>query len=281
MTEQKKLEARATLLRGPMAAASKPVVAFIPGGPGLSSRTLVGAQHLTRSFDVALIDPPGTGGLPEVGSATFDSFVDAISAEIVKLGRPVIVAGHSFGGYYALACVARGLFPVHGLALMSTPLTPESYAAASKQYDLHKDANLAAAEKRWEADRSEAAFRAWVASYGVLYFTAAFQDKGREMLLQDRTSPQSCLGLMDLMSDREFTSSLLASARRYSGPKLFIAGEDDLLYPMESLKKDAESVPMDFVPVPKAGHFPTLENPEAVARAFEKKFGVRETLEVP
>ena len=42
-------------------AKDRPIVVFIPGGPGLSSKTLSGLEILNRSFDLVLVDPPGTG----------------------------------------------------------------------------------------------------------------------------------------------------------------------------------------------------------------------------
>lgn len=280
MSTVKSIRAKVRILPGAHAARERPVVAFIPGGPGLSSHTLAGVERLTRSFDVALVDPPGTAGLPEATTPAFDEIVDSLCEALRETKRSLIIAGHSFGGYYALRCLSRAVLPIRGLALVSTPLTPATYAEASKRYSNLKDANIVASEKRWEESPSEETFRAWVSSCSPMFFGDAARERGCRMLLEDRMSYLSGKNLMDLMSAAQLSQELILAARSYRGPKVFLAGADDALYPVDFMKKDAALIPMEFQPISKCGHFPAFENSEEVTRTFERTFNTDKTKEV-
>jgi pimeloyl-ACP methyl ester carboxylesterase len=267
-----RLKARVTL-RSRSFRMKRPLLALIPGGPGLSSRTLKGIESCDRFFDLAFVDPPGTGGLPEPRAATFEAISDSIVTALAELKRPAILLGHSFGGLYAAQALSQNRIEVAGLVLMSTPLRPESYALASRQYEKHKSRRLSEAESRWEAERDDASFRRWIASYGELYFSrSSCLAKGSRLLASDRTSAASCLSLAGAMSDKALSSRLIAAVRAYRGRKLFIAGERDLLYPIGQLRRDAKRATMDFRSVPNAGHFPAFEQPARIAKLLRDYF---------
>jgi len=96
----------------------KPVICFLPGGPGLSSQTLRSMELLKRSFDLAFIDPPGTGSSPGTPAANFNEVVDSLNVAIKNLNREIILVGHSYGGIYAGALALRADFPLIGLRLL-------------------------------------------------------------------------------------------------------------------------------------------------------------------
>ncbi|GEM_PF-7079350 len=123
----------------------RPIVCFIPGGPGLSSRTLTGIEILKRSFDLAFVDPPGTGGLDEVEKPTFEEVVSSLIKKLAALRRQIVLVGHSFGGYYTTRCLADPHLEIVGLVFLCAPITPEAYAVCCRQYDEYKSRNSALA----------------------------------------------------------------------------------------------------------------------------------------
>src|ERR1700743_426636 len=81
-------------------AKNKPVIVWIPGGPGLSSNTLRSMEFLKRSFDLVFVDPPGTGKSKGSPIPTFADVIQSIGVSLSMLKRPLVLAGHSFGGCY-------------------------------------------------------------------------------------------------------------------------------------------------------------------------------------
>ncbi len=77
------------------ASLKRPIVCFIPGGPGLSSETLRSMENLKSSFDLAFIDPPGTGKSPEAEDPQFKKIVQSLIESVLTLKRPVVLVGHS------------------------------------------------------------------------------------------------------------------------------------------------------------------------------------------
>lgn len=52
---------------------------------------------LSRSFHLAYIDPPGTGGTEELENLTPHSLILSLAELIRSLKTPVILCGHSYG----------------------------------------------------------------------------------------------------------------------------------------------------------------------------------------
>ena len=79
-------------------ASERPVISLMPGGPGLSSATLGTLKKLNSEFDLALVDPPGTGGTPDLWDLRFESVCDSIELGLRDLNRPIVIGGLCYGG---------------------------------------------------------------------------------------------------------------------------------------------------------------------------------------
>src|SRR5262252_206461 len=92
-----------------------------PGGPGLSSSEfLPDFGGLERAFEVAYVDPRGTGATPKPSDSrayALDDYVDDL-AELID--SPSFVLGFSHGGLVAQRFAARYPDNVKGLILAST-----------------------------------------------------------------------------------------------------------------------------------------------------------------
>jgi pimeloyl-ACP methyl ester carboxylesterase len=63
--------------------------------------------------------------------------------------------------------------------------------------------------------------------------------------------------------------------RELAMPKLIISGAEDRVLPAALSQSDAEAIGARFHVLQRTGHFPTLDEPEAVARLVENTFGGR------
>lgn len=253
-------------------AKQRPIVCFIPGGPGLSSMSLRSMDLLSRSFDLVYIDPPGTAGLDELPNPTFFSVVDALEAELLSLKRPIVLCGHSFGGLYAVEILSRRRLDVVGFCAIAVPFSNEAYAAATNQFNLHMTPELSAAGNRFDEKPTNENLAQLYGSYGVLYFSADTKKRGNSLLASDLVSAPSFVNILPVISERtpdiQFTDLLRACALR----KVMIAGAEDLLLPLEVLRVEAQATQCEFHEVSSAGHFVTFDQPEAVARLIENIF---------
>ncbi len=250
-------------------AESRPVVVFIPGGPCLSSKTLSGLEVLNRSFDVVFLDPPGTGGLPDIEKQDFNSVLGSMETELKSLRRPIILAGHSFGGYQAAKLVEINQTRYVGLICLATPFLDETYSGLVEQYTKYMTAELRATEEKWTQNKTVESMRDWLASYGALYFTEETIAQGKKLLLEDKMSLQAFLGMSTAVKDQE---KLLKFLEASPIKKLFLAGEKDNLIPPSLLEKDARTGGFEFHILKDAAHFINLNQSETVARLIENKF---------
>ena len=250
-------------------AKDRAIIVFIPGGPGLSSKTLSGLDILNRSFDLALVDPPGTGGQRDPEKQYFDFVLSSFEFELKVLERPIIIGGHSFGGHQAACLAARKNLNYVGLICLGSPLSESTFNGVTKEYEKLKSPLLEATEKKWNKSKNIENLKNWFSSYEELWFSPNTLDEGRQLILDDKMSLSAFLGVEPNFSGQsQFFNSLKAS----SIPKLLIAGELDKLVPSDLLEKDAEAGGFDFNILKNAAHFMNLDQSEAVAKLVENKF---------
>lgn len=250
-------------------AAQRPLVVLIPGGPGLSSKTLVGFEKLSRSFDLVFVDPPGTEGQEEPSNPTFESILHSIESELLKIDRSIILLGHSFGGFQAAKLVTRARLDVVGLIGCAMPLSEPTFKEIGKQYEKFRTPELTRAEAAWAKAKSKQTMKEWFASYGLLFFTPSSIEMGQRIILEDDVSLETFVKIRgDLIGHIEVIQALKLSPIK----KLMIAGELDNLIPTNLLQSDAKAGGLEFYKIQNAGHFMNFDQPEAVAELIEREF---------
>ncbi len=135
------------------AAQWRPIMVLIPGGPGLSHKTLEPLNLLSTQFDLLFVDPPGGGehrkahvyDVTSIAKGRFelyDSFIQDFAQQLREnseqfQGRPLVLVGHSYGGVFAAEVAAR-----HGKELNLAGVVPISsyltHAAYSETETLRK-----------------------------------------------------------------------------------------------------------------------------------------------
>ncbi|HMB21713.1 MAG: alpha/beta fold hydrolase [Chloroflexota bacterium] len=213
------------------------------------------APLLEDTFDLILPDLRGFGESTTVDSFyAMEDFASDIAGLLDQLRiQKAAIAGHSMGGYVALA-FAR-LYPerVLGLGLVA------SQAAADPP------------------DRKEARYKsaAEVAEYGVASvvetmapkFTTnkRLQDFARQSMEQQQ--PAAYISALKAMAERVDSTPILSS---FVFPVVLIHGDADGLIPIDRAREVKAALPQaHLVEISGAGHMPMMENKEETAKALK------------
>jgi pimeloyl-ACP methyl ester carboxylesterase len=237
---------------------------LIPGGPGLGVASLGSCAVLNQDFDTVLLEPLA-------GSVSFAQVVEDLELQIERLGRSVILVGHSFGSLYSTALVARGRVPVQGWVGMCMCTTAKGWGVFEARALSLRTPERMVAQTAFYSNPTDLNFRSWLKSLAAIYFHSANRERGAEMFDSIPVSAQAFLSVLQSMGPNVFfegTEKLLA----FKGTKVLIAGGDDAFFPAEELESEAEAVGADLVTISGAHHFVTIDNEAAVAKALTTHF---------
>ncbi|WP_334192174.1 alpha/beta fold hydrolase [Pararhodobacter sp.] len=188
--------------------------------------------------------------------------VDAIARSILAQAPPrFVVAGHSFGGYVALAVLVQAAERVDGVILINSATGADSPAAAAAREDrarqaeaggyaaLVEAASARAYHPRNAANPSLQAERAQsVRDYGPARFAA---------------HSRAC-------AQRPDRTALLRDSGK---PVLVVAADQDAVIATEAQAGMAERLGARFCVIPEAGHMLPAEQPQALARVIADWLG--------
>ncbi|MDX9992585.1 MAG: alpha/beta hydrolase [Anaerolineales bacterium] len=211
--------------------------------------------HLTGQFDVILPDLCGFGAsaLPESG-CRIDEMAASLGSLLLELDLPqVFLAGHSMGGYVALAFARQFPRMLLGLGLISTQTLPDD---AGKQAGRHKTA--AEVEQQGSAALAEA-------MSSKLSANPAHAGLLREVILR-----QPVAGIangLKAMASRPDSSEVLAGL---GCPVSILHGLADALIPPERAREMKAALPSaTLTELSGVGHMPMLEAPAETAEALK------------
>jgi pimeloyl-ACP methyl ester carboxylesterase len=174
---------------------------------------------------------------------------------------PVVLIGHSMGGYVALAFARQFPDMLRGLVLVSTKAgadTPEAAAgrratAEQVRADGVKVVVDAMAAKMLAASNEDA--------------TMAAQMHG----LMAASKPEGVIAALLGMAERPDSTALLAGI---SAPTLIVTGADDHIIPPVESEKLAAAIPgAQSSVIPGAGHLVAFEQPDAFNRTLAEWLG--------
>jgi pimeloyl-ACP methyl ester carboxylesterase len=210
---------------------------------------------LEDRFDLIVPDLRGFGESSTVDSFyTMEDYASDLAGLLDYLGiQRAAIAGHSMGGYVALAFVR--LFPerVRGLGLVASQVLEDSEERKQGRYK-------SAAE---------------VAEHGIGSVVEAMAPKftpdkrlqafARESM--ERQPPAAYIGALKAMAERVDSTSLLSS---FQFPVVLIHGNADSLIPIERAREVKATLPQaHLVEISGAGHMPMLEAKEKTAEALK------------
>lgn len=242
---------------------------LLPGGPGIGSESL---HELADAMDVPgqvwLVDLPGDGS--NAAPPGSDAFAEwpGVLVEAAEAFPGSVFVGHSTGGMYLLATPAlRGR--ISGLALLDT--APDSgwhaqYVAMTQRDPLPA---VESAAQVYAQDKSVANLAALAVASAKWNFAPRGLEAGRALLAR---MPYNSAAVE--WSDANFDHTYRAQWWPTDIPILRLWGEDDRIVSQRGWEAPAFRTPNVIErKIADAGHFPWIENPHAVGRAFHDFVG--------
>jgi pimeloyl-ACP methyl ester carboxylesterase len=210
---------------------------------------------LEDTFDLILPDLRGFGGSSTVDSfSAMEDYASDVAELLDQLGiQQTAIAGHSMGGYVALA-FAR-LFPkrVRGLGLVASQVLADPTERKEARYQ-------SAAEV---ADKGVGS----VVETMVPKFTADKKLQAFARQSMERQPPAAYIGALKAMAERVDSTPLLSS---FSFPVVLIHGDADQLIPIDRAREVKAALPQaHLVEIRGAGHMPMMENKQKTAEALK------------
>jgi len=210
---------------------------------------------LEETFDLIVPDLRGFGESTMVDTPiTMDGYASDIAGLLDMLGiQKAAIAGHSMGGYIALA-FAR-LYPkrVRGLGLVSSQVLADPPDRKEGRYKSAADV-----EQNGIGSIVEAMTTKFTSDPALQAFARASMEKQK---------PAAFVGGLKAMAERADSTSLLPS---FNFPVVLIHGDADILIPIDRAREVKAAVPGALlVEINGAGHMPMMEAREQTAQALK------------
>jgi 3-oxoadipate enol-lactonase len=199
-------------------------------------------RALSAQHRVVAIDLRGMGASSVTdGPYLMESLAGDIAAVMDHLGiERASIAGHSLGGYVALAFARMYVERLTALALITSRIVADSAEAAAHRRELADDAEASGSNARIIAEYSK--------------FLGKFAEIGRA------NDPRGLAAMLRGMAMRDSAEDI---AGDLNVPVLVVAGAHDLLVSEEEASKAAAAFPHGrLVRIAGAGHVPMGEAPE-------------------
>src|SRR5512135_820625 len=210
---------------------------------------------LEKDFDLILPDIRGFGeSAAPVGAFGMADYAADIAALLDSLGIwQTFIAGHSMGGYIALAFLRAYPQRTLGVGLVSSQVLADTPEKKAGRYQEAEDILKHGVQK--------------VADDMSVKLTAdpGLQTRLKTLILRQR--PEGLAAALKAMADRPDSSILLLGA---SFPIVLVHGLNDGIIPLERVKSLKAAVPAaQLTEIPEVGHMPMLEAPEAMTKSIK------------
>ncbi|MBA2652383.1 MAG: alpha/beta hydrolase [Tatlockia sp.] len=242
---------------------------FLPGGPGLGSESLVPLTQLLKlPGRIWHLDLPGDGSnLTEDDSKFFSKWSEALR-EVVSALDDIILVAHSTGGMYALATedLEKSLT---GLVLMDSAPDASWQQHFMRHVKRHPIPEVEILHKIYTKNPDNEILKNLTLLSAPYLFTKEGLSKDISFLESLPYNFRTCD-----WSARYFDTTYKAKWIPKNIPTLILAGEEDFITPislfMES--KEFQNPNILIKTIKNAAHFPWIENPNEVSRAFTEYF---------
>ena len=231
-----------------------PTLVLIHGYPLDHSIWAELAPSLEHDFDLIIPDLRGFGhsDVMEADDSIID-YASDLADLLTRLNiRKAHLAGHSMGGYVALAFAREYETRVAGLAMVSSQMAadpPERkaarYASAKQVMEQGVGPIVEAMAPKLSAD-------------------PRLQEFARELIAKQ--PPLGICSALSAMAERPDSTDIFAGL---PFPVVIVHGDADALIPVERAREMKAALPSaHYVELPGVGHLPMMENPRGVAEAL-------------
>lgn len=214
------------------------------------------ALLLEDTFELIIPDLRGFGESETVDTPyTMDDYASDIAGLMDQLNiQKAAIAGHSMGGYVALA-FAR-LYPEHvsGLALVSSQAPADPPERKEGRY-------------KSAADVAQNGINSIVETM-TPKFTAdpLLQVRTREIM--EKQPPAAYIGALKAMAERTDSTPLLSA---FAFPVVIVHGDADALIPIDRAREVRDAIPGSlYIELKGVGHVPMLEAAKETAEALKR-----------
>ena len=238
--------------------AGDPVVVLLHGWPlNRSIWSEVLDPIAGAGFRVLAPDLPGFGESPpmEPEAATVEAYAEEVARFLEAFGRgPVSIAGHSFGGYVALALAERRPDLVGSLGLVSSRAIADTDAARKGRHETIE---------KIRASGTKALLPGLVEK--LLGPAVPVGLPARTRAIIERARPDGTIAALAAMATRPDRTPVIEG---FQGPALILHGFADALIPVAEAANARSSSHVVRVILPDVGHLPMWEAPKASVDAI-------------
>ncbi|HEU0291297.1 MAG TPA: alpha/beta hydrolase [Anaerolineales bacterium] len=209
---------------------------------------------LADRFELIIPDLRGFGESTTVDTLyTMDTFASDVVGLLNHLGfEKTALAGHSMGGYVALAFAKNYPERVSGLGLVSSQAVADAPERKQGRYDTAKQVAEKGIGVVVEAMSSK--------------FTPDERVRAVAQSVMEQQRPNAIIGALKAMAEREDLSALLAE---FKFPVVLVHGDQDALIPIERAREVKNAIPRaQLVELKGVGHLPMLEAAEETAKVL-------------
>lgn len=238
---------------------------FLPGGPGLGSESLLPLLDILElPGNTWRLDLPGDGSnTMQDNKKAFSHWSQALIEAVSSLDNVVLV-GHSRGGMFALS-TPELQEKLAGLVLItSSPDMVWQNELESKLINYQIPEADEAGRKYEENPSNELLRDCVIAAAPRMFFTQEALKNGIEVLSNLPYNYESFQWTIEHF-DPTYHAKWVPQM-----PTLILSGEKDIAIPIHHFKGKKEYQLRNIImkEIPGAGHFPWIENPQAVVAAF-------------
>jgi pimeloyl-ACP methyl ester carboxylesterase len=209
--------------------------------------------HLTPHFDIILPDLRGFGNSPTTASGyNLEDLATDLNALLDHLELPAAcLAGHSMGGYIALAFARRFKHRILGLGLLGTQAAPDTPERRQGRY---------ATIEQIKAE----GLKTVLGMAEKLSANPAHSPFFRDII--QRQNPSGVMGALQAIAERP---DALPQFPGFSFPVAIVHGYEDSLVPVARAREMHAAQPAAILTeLPGTGHSPPFEAPAATAAAL-------------
>jgi pimeloyl-ACP methyl ester carboxylesterase len=239
---------------------------FVPGGAGIDSRYLKGlVANLELPGNVWLIDLPGNGDhtLNVDPNYDYDLWFDIFKDLVERFDNPVLV-GHSFGGMLGLLIPELENKLLGFVALNSSPsLWMEVAAKAAKEVN---KPDLTQEMTAFVQNPCQDTFATALEACFPYYFHATGIQQGAALFADLPFPYKAAVWCQNKLVGMNYSAKWFPKTL----PMLIVSGTEDYICHYSLFKNDVrfQGSNVTFKLIAGAGHFPWLEQPHEVSKAF-------------